>query len=148
MSMDHFERFILPGLSKVVETIKSCGAYCVKHCDGDINSIVDLLVGTGIDVLNPFEPVASMNIFEYKRRIGARVTLAGNLDCGELLSNGSLGEVEKEVRALIEGVAPGGGFIMASSNTIHSGVKPENLKMMIEATKKYGVYPIKESASK
>jgi len=44
---------------------------------------------------------------------------------------------------LINGLAPGGGYIMASSNTIHSGVKPENLKTMIEATKKYGVYPIK-----
>ena len=51
--------------------------------------------------------------------------------------------MEKEVTRLINGLAPGGGYIMASSNTIHSGVKPENLKTMIEATKKYGVYPIK-----
>ena len=142
MSIDHFKRFILPGLSKVVETIKSCGAYCFKHSDGDVNSIVALMVGTGIDILNPFEPVANMDIFEYKRKIGDRVTLAGNLDCGELLSNGASEEVEKEVQRLIDGLAPGGGYIMASSNTIHSGGRPENFKMMIEATKKYGRYPV------
>lgn len=142
MSKDHFQRFILPGLSKVVETIKSCGAICLKHTDGDINSIVDLLIDTGIDVLNPFEPVANMDIFAYKKKIGDRVTLAGNVDCGDLLTRGSPEEVEKEVKRLIQGLAPGGGYIMASSNTIHSGVKPENLKAMIEATKKYGVYPI------
>jgi uroporphyrinogen decarboxylase len=38
--------------------------------------------------------------------------------------------------------SPGGGHIMASSNSIHPGVDPQNYKAMVEATKKYGAYPI------
>lgn len=145
MSIEHFKRFILPGLSKIVETIKSCGAFCIKHTDGDINSIVDLIINTGIDVLNPFEPYANMDIYKYKRTIGDKITLMGNLDCGDLLTRRSPEEVEIEVKSLIEELAPNGGYIMSSSNTIHSGVKPENLIAMIDATKKYGKYPTNSS---
>jgi uroporphyrinogen decarboxylase len=143
MSADHFKRFCLPGLARVVETIKSCGAYCFKHTDGDFNAIAENIIDTGIDVLNPFEPVANMDIFRYKKTHGHRLTLAGNVDCGKLLTEGSTDEVETEVKRLIKGLAPGGGYIMASSNTIHSGVKPENLRALIESTRKYGVYPIR-----
>ncbi|MBA7641433.1 hypothetical protein ES703_49112 [subsurface metagenome] len=31
---------------------------------------------------------------------------------------------------------------MASSNSIHPGVNPENYKVMVETTRKYGKYPI------
>ena len=47
-----------------------------------------------------------------------------------------------EVKNLISCLAPGGGFMISSSNSIHSGVKSDNFLAMIEATKKYGVYPI------
>jgi uroporphyrinogen decarboxylase len=38
--------------------------------------------------------------------------------------------------------APGGGYIISSSNTIHPGVKAENYIAMVRAAKKYGKYPI------
>jgi hypothetical protein len=53
MSRDHFRRFILPGLRRVVGAVKGAGAFCIKHSDGDIGAIADLLVDTGIDALGP-----------------------------------------------------------------------------------------------
>ena len=35
-----------------------------------------------------------------------------------------------------------GGFILASSNSIHPAVKPENYKAMVEAGREFGAYPL------
>jgi len=43
---------------------------------------------------------------------------------------------------VIEKAAPGGGFILSSSNSIHSAVKPENYLAMINTIRAYGNYPI------
>jgi uroporphyrinogen decarboxylase len=36
--------------------------------------------------------------------------------------------------------APGGGYILSSSNSIHPACKPENFVAMIRAAKAYGRY--------
>jgi uroporphyrinogen decarboxylase len=86
MSPAHFEEFILPGLQQVVKATKDEGGFCVKHTDGNIYPILDMIVDTGIDAINPLEPVAGMDIADVKRRYGDRVCVVGNIDCGELLS--------------------------------------------------------------
>jgi len=83
-----------------------------------------------------------MDIGEVKRRYGHRVCLIGNVDCGYVLSQAGPEEVEAAVRECIHKAAPGGGFILSSSNAIHSSVKPENYRTMIEAARRYGHYPL------
>jgi uroporphyrinogen decarboxylase len=68
--------------------------------------------------------------------------VVGNIDCSFLLPFGTEEEVEKTVMETIQAAAPGGGYIMSSSNTIHPGVKAENYIAMVRAAKKYGKYPI------
>jgi uroporphyrinogen decarboxylase len=97
-------------------------------------------VDTGIDALNPMEPIAGMDIGLVKQKYGSRVCLIGNVDCAYILSQASTAEVEEAVKECIRKAAPGGGHIMSSSNAIHSAVKAENYRTMIEATKKYGKY--------
>lgn len=137
-----YDEFIRPRLARIVQAVHDEGAFVVKHSDGNLWPILDLMVSTGIDGINPLEPVAGMDIGEVKRKYGRRVCLLGNIDCGELLSRGTLEEVARTVRETIRLGAPGGGYIMTSSNTIHSAVKPENYRMMIEETRRSGVYPI------
>jgi uroporphyrinogen decarboxylase len=58
----------------------------------------------------------------------------------ELLCTGTQGEVRDAVRRAIEIAAPGGGYILSESNSLHPGVKPENCIAMFEAAKEYGRY--------
>ena len=51
-------------------------------------------------------------------------------------------EVEAEVKQRIQKLAPGGGYILASANSITEFCKPENVFAMAEAKNKYGWYPI------
>ncbi|MFC1526244.1 uroporphyrinogen decarboxylase family protein [Candidatus Latescibacterota bacterium] len=142
MSPAHFDEFVAPRLARMVEAIHEEGALCVKHTDGNIWSILDSILATGIDAINPLEPVAGMDIGKVKAYCGDRVCLMGNIDCGQLLSHGSEDEVREAVRECIAAAAPGGGFILSSSNSIHSSVRPENYLAMVRAGQELGAYPL------
>ncbi len=142
MSPAHFREFVLPGLKRVVEAAKDVGAYVVKHTDGNVWPILDMIIESAIDGINPLEPTAGMDIGEVKTKYGDRVCVVGNIDCSYTLTQRSVEDVCREVEECISKASPGGGHIMSSSNSIHSGVRPENYRAMIEATRKYGNYPL------
>jgi uroporphyrinogen decarboxylase len=144
MSPGQFREFVLPGLTEVVRNIKSCGAYCVKHTDGNIWAILDDIVNTGIDAIGPLEPGAGMDLVQVKRAVGDRVCVVGNVDV-DLLCRGSAEQVRQSTRALIRTVSPGGGHILSSGNSITSAVRPENFRVMVETTHEQGCYPIRAS---
>ena len=142
MSPRHFREFILPYLKKLVSLVKSKGKLFIKHTDGYIWPILKDLVETGIDGLHPIEPAAGMDILEVKKAYGDSICVIGNVDCTYVLTLANLDLVEEVVKETIAKVAPGGGYILSSSNSIHPGVKAENFLTMIKTAKEYGVYPI------
>ena len=143
MSPKHFDEFVLPGLKRAVDSAHEAGAYVVKHTDGNVMPLLDRIVDTGIDGINPLEPPAGMDIARVKEEYGDRVALLGNIDCGELLSNAPADEVRRVTRETIRIAGPGGGFCLSSSNSIHSSVKPENYLAMVETLREFGEYPLK-----
>lgn len=143
MSPKHFKEFVFPGLKRAVDNAHRAGAYVVKHTDGNIMPILDMIIESGIDAINPLEPAAGMDIARIKHEYGDRVAIIGNIDCGELLCQASTDEVRRVTRATIEVAARGGGFCLSSSNSIHSSVKPENYFAMVETLRQYGHYSLK-----
>jgi hypothetical protein len=80
--------------------------------------------------------------FDKAKRYGDRLCLWGNIDLNYTLSGGTEEEVEAEVREKIKALAPGGGYILATSNSITDFCKVENILAMIQAKEKYGWYPM------
>jgi len=142
MSPDMFREFVLPYLQEMVDLAKDKGVPFIKHTDGNLWPIMDMIVDTGIDALDPLEPIAGMDIGKVKELYGDRMALAGNIDCTEILTRGTEEDVVEAVKETIAKAAVGGGHILASSNSIHPGVKPENYKAMVEAAREYGQYPL------
>jgi uroporphyrinogen decarboxylase len=140
MSPTHFERFFLPGMKELVDTARNTGAYTIKHTDGNINSILEMIISAGFHGIHPLDPEAGMDIKEVKKKYGERVCVIGNVDTGKLLSESTPEDVEDAVQKTIMEVAPGGGYIIASANSIHSHVKPHNYAAMLKAARKYGDY--------
>lgn len=140
MSPDHFRAFFLPGMVEVVQAAKRMGAYVIKHSDGNIIPILDMIVDTGIDGLHPLDPEAGMDIAAVKKKYGGRICVIGNIDTGRLLSESSPGDVVKEVKRTIYEVAPGGSYMISSANSIHVKVRPENYEAMLRAAREYGNY--------
>ncbi len=81
-----------------------------------------------------------MDIAKVKAHVNGKCCLVGNIDCRYLLCEGSEEEVEEEVLRTIEIAAPGGGYVISTSNSVHPGVKPENYIAMVRAAQKYGLY--------
>ena len=114
------------------------GYSIIKHCDGNIDPLIDFWIECGIDCLDPIDPDAGYKMAEMKEKYGDRICLKGNVDCKGALCSGTPEEVAEEVRQCIADSGKGGGLILSSSNTIHRGVKPENYRAMLEALRTFG----------
>ncbi len=140
ISPAHFKTYVNPYNKKLAERARQLGLKVVRHSDGNLWSLMDLLLATGYDGLNPLEPQAGMDLRAVKAYCGDKICLLGNIDCLELLPSGTPAQVDAAVCQAIEDAAEGGGYIVCSSNSLHPGVNPENCIAMFEATKKYGLY--------
>ena len=142
MSPGHFRTLFYPGLCRVGAGFRELGLPFIKHCDGNIRPIIDMMVDAGIRCLDPIDPQGGMDLGEVKAKYGRRVALKGNVDCARVLAFGTVEEVAAETKTALRQGAPGGGYILSSSNSIHSSVKPENYAAMLETLGRYGRYPI------
>ncbi|WP_319407027.1 uroporphyrinogen decarboxylase family protein [uncultured Desulfosarcina sp.] len=140
ISPAHFRRYVNPYNRRLVDRAHALGVRVVRHSDGNLWPILDTLIASGYDGLNPLEPQAGMDLGKVKDACGDRICLLGNIDCMHLLPEGTPAEVDAAVRQAIDAAAAGGGYILCSSNSLHPGVNPENCIAMFQAAKTYGRY--------
>jgi uroporphyrinogen decarboxylase len=142
MSPRHFRDLFYPGLRRVMGGFKDLGLLVIKHTDGNLWSIMDMIIDSGIDCLDPIDPQAGMDLAEVKAKYGQRIALKGNVDCAQTMTFGAPEDVIAETKESLRKGAPGGGYILSSSNSIHSSVKPENYLALLQTLEKYGRYPL------
>jgi len=131
--------FFFPYLRKFIEECHTQKIPVMKHSDGNLNPILEELVSLGYDGLHPIEP-SVMDLGKVKQLYGGRIFLRGNVDCVYILPYGTEEDVRRDVRRCIDAAAKGGGFILSDSNSLHSNVKTENIKVMVDEARKYGRY--------
>lgn len=134
-------RHIFPVYERLNKICHQRDVIAVFHSDGNVDKVMDDVIAADFDAFNPIEPVA-MDIRALKKRVEGRLSLIGNVDLAYTLTRGTPGEVEAEVRGLIRDLAPGGGYALASANSIPEYVPWENFVAMHSAWLKYGRYPI------
>jgi hypothetical protein len=137
LSPKMFRERILPHLRKVAECITIPWIF---HSDGNLSAVLDDLVGLGIAGLHPIEPTA-MDIRALKRRYGKRLCLIGNVDV-HTLAAGTPAQVEAEVAGLLRDVAPEGGYILSSGNSLAAYCRLENIRALVDTLQRFGKYPI------
>lgn len=130
-----FKEMMVPRYRRVAEKVS---LPWIVHSDGNIIPFVDDFVELGISGLHPNEKGAT-DIRATKRRYGDRLCLLGNVDLN-LLGAGEPDAVDREVRGLISDVAPGGGYIVTSGNSLAGYLIPENVMALNRAVMRYGDY--------
>ncbi|MCX6878054.1 MAG: hypothetical protein NTW21_30220 [Verrucomicrobia bacterium] len=143
MSPATFRELLYPGLQRVVKGFHDHGMPVIKHTDGNIMPLMEMLLEVGFDCLDPIDPLGGMDLAFMKRTFGGAFALKGNVNCATTLVNGTAEEVVRETLGVIQAAAAGGGLIVSSSNSIHSSVSPLNYLAMLSTIKAYGRYPIK-----
>ncbi|MCJ7760295.1 uroporphyrinogen decarboxylase family protein [Candidatus Bathyarchaeota archaeon] len=131
--------FFFPYIRKFIEECHSSNIPVMKHSDGNLYPILEELINLGYDGIHPIEP-AVMDIGKVKQLYGNRIFLRGNVDCVHILPFGTEEDVRLDVRRCIDAAAKGGGFILSDSNSLHSNVKTENIRAMVDEARKYGKY--------
>jgi len=135
-----FDIFITPRLKRFAEAVHEEGGYFLKHTDGNIMAIIDSFIKAGIDGLQSIDPIALMDMGEMKEKYGTKISLWGNIDCGNLLAFGNDEDVKEAVCQCIKKGAKGGGFVLMSSNSIPHSAKPQNFLSILKYGRKYGKY--------
>ncbi len=135
-----FRELVLPRYRRVAGAIR---LPWIIHSDGNVLPFLDDLIGVGVIGLHPNEKGA-VDIREVKRTYGDRICVLGNVDLN-LLGMGQPEAVDREVRDLIRDVAPGGGYIVTSGNSLAGYLLPDNVLALARAVRRYGRYPISVS---
>jgi uroporphyrinogen decarboxylase len=141
LSPTHFNEFILPHMQQQVDAYKQEGVYVIKHTDGNTWSLLEMMVSTGIDALHGIQPGVGMDIKQLKEKVGDQMTLFGAIEA-ETLINGTPEDVGRDVTYCIKHGAPGGGFVLTTSNSVQIGTKYENYMTMLRLAREKGTYPM------
>jgi uroporphyrinogen decarboxylase len=141
VSPDILRRHVFPWYKRMVELAHWQGRIAIFHSDGRLWTIMDDILACGFDALHPIEPKA-MDIEEVRERTGGKIALIGNIDLDYPLATGTPEAVRAQVQERIAALAPGGGYLVGSSNSIPDWVPVGNYLAMLQATFDYGCYPI------
>lgn len=131
-----FRELFLPRMRRVASQVPGPWIF---HSDGNLMPVFDDLLSLGMNAVNPIEPGA-MDIDVVKQRYGKRICIHGNIDLHYTLTRGTPAEVRAEVRHRIAAIGAGGGYIIASANSITDYCRVENVLEMRDAIREYGVY--------
>jgi len=141
MSNKQFEEFYWPTLVKVMEGLIKKDLMPMPFFEGGYNERLSYLQEFAKNnkgkVLYYFDRT---DMSKAKEMFGDYVCLRGNVP-GSLLVGGTPAKVEEYVKNLIENCSSGGGLIVDGGTAgIPDESKFENVKAMIDAVNKYGVY--------
>lgn len=138
---DVFEELIMPHLKDCIDTYRSMGFYTIKHTDGNINPILDMIVQCGPDAIHSIDPQGHMDLRAVREKYGDKVATIGNVNCG-LLQTGTEEEAAADVRrCLSEGMTSGYGFIFSTSNCVYTGLDLGRYDLMQRIWREEGRYP-------
>ncbi len=132
ISPDLYRRFIVPEVRIVSRRIHAGGAYAVNASDGNLWPVIDdFLLATEVDL--EIDMHAGMDMAKLKASHGHRITLYGNLDCGNTLSFGTPEAVRAHTLACLEAGWGNGGHILCASNAIAASVPLANYLAVVNA---------------
>jgi len=137
----YLRKYVFPFYKKIGDICRDKGLGYVFHSDGNCTEAMTDIIECGYHGFNPIQPNA-MDIEDVKKKWGKRLCLIGNINLDSTLTIGTPEDVTAEVYERIRNLAPGGGYMVASSNSIPDYVPLENMKAMFRAALEFGRYPI------
>ena len=139
MRPDDIRKAFFPVMTEVNRRIKLVGKASFFHCCGQVWDIMDDFVKAGYDGYQSIQMSAGMDNARVKALYGDKLTMWTGVQC-ETLVQGSLQDVEREVRQNLSLLMPGGGYIFGSTNSVQYGAKTDNYLRALELVRKYGNY--------
>jgi hypothetical protein len=108
-----------------------------KHSCGSIGTLMDLLIESGFDIINPVQINASgMDPVLLKKKYGDRIVFwGGGVDTQGVFAFGTPEQVKEQVKKQCNILNKNGGFVFNSIHNIQANVPFRNVVAMLEALK-------------
>lgn len=127
-----YNEFIVPEVRELSRCIHTANRCAVNASDGNLWPVIeDFLFGCEVDGYLEIDLHAGMDMKKLKDIGRGRITLYGNLDCGNILSFGSREDVRRHTRTCLEAGLGDGGHILCASNAITASVPLDNYLTVI-----------------
>jgi len=130
----YLRKEFFPRLKRVIDACHKAGWKFMFHSDGNLMEILDDFAEAGVDVLNPIETAAGMDIKLIHKRYPDLI-MAGGIDTSTLLPFGKPSEVRDAVVKAIEDSE--GKIMLGSSSEMHADIPLENVIALYETVLDY-----------
>lgn len=138
-SRDMFAEFVVPYLKGICDFYREQGYYSIKHTDGNVMPILDMIVDCGPDAVHSLDPQGGVDLKKVKELYGNRVCLIGNVNCGKM-QTGTEEELVQDTRRALKDGMPGYGYIFSTSNCAYTGLALERYELMNRIWWEEGIY--------
>lgn len=127
--------FIKPYYRKVWDELSLHGAklFC-QDSDGNMNSVIDAFIDSGLNIMYPFEPAAGMDMVKTREKYKNKLAIKGGIDKHVLRR--SKEEIKKELEYKLSEPMRHGGTVFALDHRIPNGTPIENYRFYVEYAKK------------
>lgn len=132
-----YREMLKPFHKRAVDWAHERGVYAHLHSCGDVMTLLDDIVDTGVDALNPLEVKAGMEPLTVKEKWGKRLTLHGGINA---VLWDQTEKITEEIERLVPKLKENGGYIFSSDHSIPNNVSLSNFRAIIEAAKRAGKY--------
>lgn len=137
MSLPQFEKFYWSTLKRLTYAITDMGMVHIPFYEGNWEQRLEYLLE-----LPKGKTLARFAFTDMKKArevLGGHTCLNGGIP-HSLLQTATPSQVEEYVKNLIQTVGRNGGLIITASTGLTHEAKPENVRAMMEAARKYGRY--------
>lgn len=139
LSPEHFDRFMLPHLKRLIDLGHAYSFKVQLHCCGGFEPLIPSMIAAGLDGLHAIQPCCGgMDLRKLKADYGSKILLNGAIDSHHVLIEGTPDIVRQRTQEVLAIMAPGGGYIAgASHDYILEETPVENVVAMFDTIAEY-----------
>lgn len=139
MSPKHYREFVLPCHKRLFDEFHRRNMPVIFHSDGDIRPLLPHFIEAGVDMLNPLESRAGMDVRELAPQYGERLGFCGNIDVTVLATN-DREQIRAELESKMRAAMPYRGYMYHSDHSIPPGVSLETYRFVLDEVRRIGRY--------
>jgi len=137
LSPEYFRKYIKPSYSRMMKSARDKGVPVHMHSDGDIRTLVDDLVDSGVVVINLQDLVNGIDWI--KERFRGKMCVELDIDRQNITVFGTPKDIDEMIRYEVESLgSPDGGLMMVFG--LYPGTPKENVVAVMDAMEKYATY--------